>query len=204
MCKHFDYCIHWNIRGGIQYYGEGLLHQILFSTVLWKMLEVRHTLHYFYDRKLSSSHTHEKTWLSQLSCFSEISRAVLIYISQRADCPQIIPLCQLRAGTQQKQNTQLLCRRTGQQQTLWWCWGKEQETLHWLQKLVANTRAKDHQIKLVEAKSKTHQRRSNTSLVWRATLAKDAVTTWYFQWFKMKTPCVCTKYWSGNPLIGKD
>lgn len=63
------------------------------------MLEVRHTLNHFYGRKLSSSHTHQKTWLIQLYCFSVINRAVQIYISPRADCPQFIPLCQLRAGT---------------------------------------------------------------------------------------------------------
>lgn len=75
------------------------MHQLLFSTVLWKMLEVRHTLDHFYDRKLSSSHTHQKTWLTQLYCFSVINRAVQIYISPRAHCPQFIPLYQLRAGT---------------------------------------------------------------------------------------------------------
>lgn len=69
-----------------------------------RLPKVRHTLNHFYDRKLSSSHTHQKTWLTQLYCFSEINRAVLIYISPRANSQWFIPVHQHNVGTQQKQN----------------------------------------------------------------------------------------------------
>lgn len=79
---------------------------------------VGHTL-YFYDKELSNSRPCQKTSLTQLYDFSEVSAATLICISSRATCPRFILLCQHKGGTQQKHNIQLLCWRDEQQQLLW-------------------------------------------------------------------------------------